>query len=123
MGDSRPVARGDSRGSIEPSMQRHVQCVATGEGWALPPIPISTCRIIAHSMHVGRHVRTSTEAKRMFTGTSNHDRNTYVSLGNQVPNLPVVRAEQNQRTPHYVRLHQPNYRWTWTCMPSQIPQC
>ena len=48
------------------------------EGWAPPPILISTCcykliSTLTHSMHVGRHVRTSTEAKRMFRGTNNHE--------------------------------------------------
>ena len=29
-----------------------------------------------------------------------------------------VQAEQNRRTPHYVRRHQPSCRWTRTCIPA-----
>ena len=38
-----------------------------------------------------------------------------------------VQAEQNRRTPHYVRRHQPSCRWTRTCIPaysvSRTPLC
>ena len=91
----------------------HAMSLVTGEGWA--PLPIRAASATQHACWL-----TCQDVDRSEKDVQTHQpsRNTYVSLVNQVSNLPVVQAEQNRRTPHYVRRHQLSYRWTRTCIPA-----